>query len=96
MLSEARKLRTEAQKLSNFITDDVLLKCQVVVCTLVGASNKKLKGMRFTTVFMDEAGQALEPASWIPVLKADRIVMAGDHKQLPPTISSTVFLKCPG
>ena len=88
MLSEARKLRTEAQKLSNFITNDVLLKCQVVACTLIGASNKKLKGMRFTTVFMDEAGQALEPASWIPVLKADRIVMAGDHKQLPPTIKS--------
>lgn len=88
MLTEARKLRTEAQKLSNYITNDVLLKCQVVACTLVGASHKKLKGMRFTTVFMDEAGQALEPASWIPVLKADRIVMAGDHQQLPPTIKS--------
>jgi len=88
MLSEARKLRIEAQKLSNYITNDVLLKCQIVACTLVGASHKKLKGMRFTTVFMDEAGQALEPASWIPVLKADRIVMAGDHQQLPPTIKS--------
>ncbi len=88
MLSEARKLRTEAQELSNYITNDVLLKCQIVACTLVGASHKKLKGMRFTTVFMDEAGQALEPASWIPVLKADRIVMAGDHQQLPPTIKS--------
>jgi superfamily I DNA and/or RNA helicase len=88
MLSEARKLRIEAQKLSNYITNDVLLKCQIVACTLVGASHKKLKGMRFTTVFMDEAGQALEPASWIPVLKADRIIMAGDHQQLPPTIKS--------
>lgn len=88
MLAEARKLRTEAQKLSNYITNDVLVKCQVVACTLVGASHKKLKGMRFSTVFMDEAGQALEPASWIPVLKAERIVMAGDHQQLPPTINS--------
>lgn len=88
MLTEARQLKTEAKKLSNYITNDVLIKTRVVASTLVGANHSKLKGMRFTTCFVDEAGQALEPANWIPVLKSDRIVFAGDHQQLPPTIKS--------
>jgi predicted DNA helicase len=47
-----------------------------------------MKGRKFKTVFIDEAGQALEPASWIPLLKSQRGVFAGDHQQLPPTIKS--------
>lgn len=104
ILNEARQLKLEAKKLSNYITNDVLLKTRVVACTLVGANHSKLKGMHFSSAFIDEAGQALEPANWIPVLKADRIIFAGDHQQLPPTVKSieasklglnhTLFEKC--
>ena len=55
---------------------------------MVGAAGYVLKGRTFTTVFIDEAAQALEPACWIPVLKANRVIFAGDHYQLPPTIKS--------
>ena len=88
LLAEARKLKKEASKLSNFITSSILEQSQVISCTLVGASNMKLKGMTFSTVFIDEAAQALEPATWIPILKANRVVFAGDHQQLPPTVKS--------
>lgn len=88
LLTEARKLRTESQKLKNYIINNVLIKSQVVACTLIGVNHKALKGMEFDTVFIDEAGQALEPACWIPVLKSNRIIFAGDHLQLPPTVKS--------
>jgi ATP-dependent RNA/DNA helicase IGHMBP2 len=55
---------------------------------LVGASSYHLKGMTFDVVFIDEAAQGLEAASWIPILKAKKVVFAGDHFQLPPTIKS--------
>ncbi len=86
--TEAKKLRQEAQQLSYYITSDIISKAQVIACTLHGASGDVLKGIRFKTVFLDEASQALEPASWIPIAKANRVIFAGDHKQLPPTIKS--------
>jgi ATP-dependent RNA/DNA helicase IGHMBP2 len=61
----------------------------VITATLVGANHYSVRHLKYHTVFIDEAGQALEPACWIPVLKAEKIVMAGDHCQLPPTIKST-------
>ena len=88
LLTEAKKLREEAEHLAFYITTDILSKAQVIATTLVGAANYVLKGMRFPTVFIDEASQALEPATWIPVLKSGRIVLAGDHWQLPPTVKS--------
>jgi predicted DNA helicase len=76
----------------------------VIACTLVGSSHNILRGRRYKTVFIDEAAQALEPACWIPLLRAERVVLAGDHCQLPPTIKSneaakeglskTLFEKC--
>ena len=60
----------------------------MIASTLVGANNYNLKGMHFHSVFIDEAAQALEPACWIPILKSDRVIFAGDHFQLPPTIKS--------
>jgi predicted DNA helicase len=66
-----------------------LLQNSDVICsTLVGSSHPTLRGKRFKTVFIDEAGQALEPACWIPILRSERIIFAGDHLQLPPTIKS--------
>src|SRR5690606_1484788 len=61
---------------------------KVFACTLVGASSYNLKGMEFDVVFIDEAAQGLEAATWIPILKAKKVVFAGDHFQLPPTIKS--------
>jgi superfamily I DNA and/or RNA helicase len=88
VLAEARKLSQEANQTEKYLTDKVLTGAQVVTCTLVGAGNRLLEGRTFRTVFLDEAAQALEPATWIPVLKAERVVFAGDHCQLPPTIKS--------
>jgi superfamily I DNA and/or RNA helicase len=88
LFSEADKLREEADQLSFFISNDILSKARVIASTLVGSNSYVLKGKRFRTVFIDEAAQALEPASWIPILKAERVVFAGDHCQLPPTIKS--------
>ena len=59
---------------------------RVIACTLVGAANRLLTTHHFTTLFIDEAAQALEAACWIAIEKADRVVLAGDHQQLPPTI----------
>ncbi len=82
----ARDFRNEADMLEHYILQDLLQQNPVVACTLVGAAHHILAGRRFSTVFIDEAAQALEPACWIPVLKAERVIMAGDHLQLPPTI----------
>ncbi|MBO7661033.1 MAG: helicase, partial [Bacteroidaceae bacterium] len=59
---------------------------RVVACTLVGSANKILVGQKFPTLFIDEAAQALEPACWIAIRRANRVILAGDHQQLPPTI----------
>ncbi|MEX2336402.1 MAG: AAA domain-containing protein, partial [Fulvivirga sp.] len=88
LLAEAKYMREEAKQLEFYISNDILSKAQVIACTMVGTNNKVLKGVTFKTVFMDEAAQALEPASWIPIIKSDRVIFAGDHCQLPPTIKS--------
>ena len=101
---EARTLRQAADDLERFMTEDVLESVQVITCTLVGASNRNIRHLSFDTVFIDEAAQALEPGCWIPIAKGERIVLAGDHHQLPPTVKSeqaareglreTLFEKC--
>jgi superfamily I DNA and/or RNA helicase len=88
LFAEADKLKEEAEQLSFFISNDIISKAKVIACTLVGANSYVLKGKRYRTVFIDEAAQALEPACWIPIIKAERVVFAGDHCQLPPTIKS--------
>ena len=101
---EARTLRQAADDLERFMTEDVLESVQVITCTLVGASNRHIRHLSFETVFIDEAAQALEPGCWIPIAKGQRLVLAGDHHQLPPTVKSeqaareglreTLFEKC--
>jgi ATP-dependent RNA/DNA helicase IGHMBP2 len=88
LLDEARRCKDEAQSLEDYITYDIFQETQVFACTLVGAANSALKGMSFPIVFIDEAAQGLEAATWIPIQKAAKVVMAGDHCQLPPTIKS--------
>ena len=88
LFDEARNVLKEVERLEQYILDDVVAKTQVVAATLVGANHYTVRGLRYRTVVIDEAGQALEPACWIPILKAERVVLAGDHCQLPPTIKS--------
>jgi hypothetical protein len=88
LMAESKKIRDEAEHLEFYIINSILSKAQVIASTLVGANNYNLKGMSFHSVFIDEAAQALEPASWIPILKSQRVIFAGDHFQLPPTIKS--------
>lgn len=88
MLTEARSLKKDAERTHNDIVDDVLFSARVVATTLVGANHKRLKRAKFPVCFIDEAGQALEPACWIPIIKSKKVVFAGDHKQLPPTVKS--------
>jgi len=84
----AGRLKEEAAQLEDYITYDIFQQSKVIAATLVGAGHHSLKGKNFPIVFIDEAGQGLEPATWIPVLKAQKVVMAGDHCQLPPTVKS--------
>ena len=88
LFSEANKLRVEGDQLAFYISNDIITKSRVIACTLVGANNMSINNLHFKTVFIDEAAQALEPATWIPILKSDRVIFAGDHHQLPPTIKS--------
>jgi ATP-dependent RNA/DNA helicase IGHMBP2 len=90
LFTEARNISREVEKIEQYIIDDVLSKANVITATLVGANHYTVRNLRYGTLVIDEAGQALEPACWIPVLKGQKLVMAGDHCQLPPTIKSDV------
>lgn len=93
LFAEARKLMQDVEKTEQYIVEDVLSKADVITATLVGAAHYTIRQRRYGTVVIDEAAQALEPACWIPILKAKKVVMAGDHQQLPPTIKSATAAK---
>ncbi|WP_295792680.1 AAA domain-containing protein [Mucilaginibacter sp.] len=88
LFDEAHKIMREVDKTEQFIIDDLVAKAQVITATLVGSNHYTVRNVKFNTVVIDEAGQALEPACWIPILKAQKLIMAGDHLQLAPTIKS--------
>ncbi len=85
---EARELMDWANQLETRVLEQILESAQVITCTLIGAADKVLMNKKFRTVIIDEAAQALEPASWVPILKASRVVLTGDPFQLPPTVKS--------
>ncbi|RHR61303.1 AAA domain-containing protein [Parabacteroides sp. AF17-28] len=80
------RLRFRATELEVKIDAELFAEARVVACTLVGSANRVLMNRNFTSLFIDEAAQALEAACWIAIGKADRVILAGDHHQLPPTI----------
>lgn len=82
------RLRYRATELEVKIDADLFDQARVIACTLVGSANRTLENHHFTSLFIDEAAQALEAACWIAILKADRVLFAGDHWQLPPTIKN--------
>lgn len=88
LFNEARQLQKEASTLEDYILWDQFEKAQVIACTPVVAAGRLMRDLRFKTVFIDEAAQALEPMSWIPISRAERVIFAGDHLQLPPTVKS--------
>jgi len=88
IFQEARQINREARELESYLIQKVLDDAQVIACTLIGSSSDDLAGRRFSTVVIDEAGQGIEPAVWVPILRAERVVMAGDPFQLPPTVKS--------
>jgi predicted DNA helicase len=88
LFEEAHKIIKEVEKTEQYIIDNLISQAQVITATLVGANHYTVRHLKYRTVVIDEAGQALEPACWIPILKAEKLVMAGDHCQLPPTIKS--------
>lgn len=88
LFDEARNIMKQVENTEQYIIEDLLNKAQVITATLVGANNYMIRQLKYKTVVIDEAGQALEPACWIPILKAQKVVLAGDHFQLPPTIKS--------
>lgn len=84
--SRVSRLRDRANAIEIQINADLFNSANVIASTLVGSNYRLLQGQRFGTLFIDEAAQALEAACWIAMRKADRVVLAGDHKQLPPTV----------
>ena len=82
------KLQQRAMELEIKINADLFAQARVVSCTLIGSAYHVMERRHFSTLFIDEAAQALEPACWAAILKADRVVMGGDHQQLPPTVKS--------
>jgi ATP-dependent RNA/DNA helicase IGHMBP2 len=88
LFDEAHRIMKEVGNTEQYIIDDVVSKAQVVTATLVGANHYTVRNLQYGTLVIDEAGQALEPACWIPILKAEKVVLAGDHFQLAPTIKS--------
>jgi len=88
LVNEARQIESECDNLEFYILEDILARAEVITATLVGSAHSVLRDRKFNTVFIDEAGQALEPACWIAILRANRVILAGDHKQLPPTVKS--------
>ena len=90
---KVERLKERATELELRIKNELFGEARVIACTLVGSSNKLLEGQKFSTLFIDEAAQALEAACWIPIRKVSRVILAGDHCQLPPTVKSYDALK---
>lgn len=88
LFDEARNIMKQVENTEQYIIEDLMNKAQVITATLVGANHYTVRNLKYHTVVIDEAGQALEPACWIPILKGKKVVLAGDHCQLSPTIKS--------
>lgn len=88
LFKQAGELSAWARRLEDLLVENLLDSAQVITCTLVGSAHKALGNRTFRTLVIDEAAQALEPATWIPISRASKVVLAGDPFQLPPTVKS--------
>lgn len=87
------RLKSRAAEIELRINAELFGEARVIACTLAGSAHHLLEGMKFGTLFIDEAAQALEAACWIPMKRASRVILAGDHCQLPPTVKSIAALR---
>ena len=87
------RLKSRATEIEIRINQDIFADARVIASTLVGSAHRVLDGMKFSSLFIDEAAQALEAACWIPIRKAGRVILAGDHCQLPPVVKSYEAMK---
>ena len=87
------RLKERATELEIRINAQLFGEARVIASTLVGSANRLLEGQKFGTLFIDEAAQALEAACWIPIRRVSRVILAGDHCQLPPTVKSFAAMK---
>ena len=90
---KTERLKSRAAEIELRINAELFGEARVIACTLVGSAHHLLEGMKFGTLFIDEAAQALEAACWIPMKRASRVILAGDHCQLPPTVKSIAALR---
>ncbi|RAJ05162.1 superfamily I DNA and/or RNA helicase [Chitinophaga skermanii] len=88
LFAEARKIMQSVEQTEQYIVDDLVSKAQVITATLVGSNHYTVRNQQYKAVVIDEAGQSLEPAAWIPILKTGKVIFAGDHCQLAPTVKS--------
>ena len=91
--TEAKTCIREARALEDYIVDELFKSVQVICCTPVTSTHRGLSRKKFNTLFFDEASQALEPMVWIPLLKCKRLILCGDHFQLPPVVKSIAAKK---
>ena len=87
------RLKARATELEIRINAELFGEARVIAATLVGSASRLLEGMKFSTLFIDEAAQALEAACWIPMRRVGRVILAGDHCQLPPPVKNMMALK---
>ncbi len=85
---ESKRLLRDARELEARLVEYLLDSAQIVCATLTGLNDDILGDRQFDLVVIDEAAQSTEPPCWIPLLRSKRLVLAGDHCQLPPTIVS--------
>jgi predicted DNA helicase len=88
LFQEAKSLGKEASQLEEYLSQRILETAQVIATTLIGTTQYSLSQIKFDVVVMDEAAQALEPAAWVAIQQAPKVIMAGDPFQLPPTVKS--------
>ncbi|MBW0434681.1 AAA family ATPase [Leptospira yasudae] len=88
LFAEVKELKKTIRSMEKGLVDSLISSHSVIVSTPVASAKTVLEGRSFDFCVLDESSQALEPAAWIPILKSDRVILAGDHKQLPPTLFS--------
>jgi len=93
MYREAKDLRHWAKDLEQKLLESIITSSQAICSTLIGVSHKSISDLHFDTVIIDEASQALEPECWNAMLRADKVIFAGDHLQLAPTVKSAEAIK---
>ena len=88
MRQEAKLMLADARRIEAQTVERILDSAQILCATTTGLSTEVLGQRRFDVCVIDEACQSTEPGVWLPILRSDRVILAGDHCQLPPTVVS--------